>query len=160
MLKAIEVRAPKLRNQAVMRMWFDTWNEDNRRAREAYDDRMAHLEAQVIVAPDPYPRMCSRKRHVLSGPEDVRDGRCRGCRNARDRERRRGVPGRRGGPRKLTAEQEAQIAALYLQDKMSLTSLGQQFGVSHVGIRKILLRNAVPLRTPSESALLKRKKDV
>ena len=162
MLKATEARAPQMRNLAVMQMWFDAWNADNERAREAYDEVIADLEAKAAVVADgkTFPRMCGSGEHPLQSLADVfgEHDRCRRCRNRRDRERRRGVLMARGRVpawRKITDAQAAEIIQLYTVDLVDLRRIGLQFGLSHVAVRKILLRTGTTLRTPSESARLR-----
>lgn len=168
MLRAIEARAPRFRNTAVMQLWFDAWNADNERAREAYDELMAELEAKasIVAQSKSFPRMCNDGLHPLQGKDDVfgpRD-RCRRCRNMRDRDRRRGRlrgPGRVATWRKIAPDQEAEIIRLYTEELLDLKRIGQRFALSHVGVRKILIRNNTQLRTLSEAAKLRWKnKDV
>jgi transposase-like protein len=128
-----------------MRMWFDAWNEDNRRAREEYYFTRTLQE------------LCQRKLHHTGKPGLLTsDGRCVQCRkqSRRTREymRRRGIALADLEPmrmRRLTEEQAAEVVRMYAETFASARQIGKLFGVSHTTIRRTLQRAGVQMRSPS-----------
>lgn len=135
---ALQARAPRLRNRDAMRMWFDAWNEDNRRAREAYDLTMSLLEA---------PKWCRKRLHLIQ-PDAVK---CNDCRNTRERaQRRAGQPWSR-----LTAEQKDEVVRLYVEERLSIRMVAQELGFGMSAVRSALHQRRTPARSQSEAISLR-----
>lgn len=142
---AIEVRAPHLRNTAAMQFWFAAWNEDNRRAREAYYAIRAEQE------------LCRRKLHQMTREGTTPEGKCRECirsqRRLREFAKRKGISLTDVDPsqinRQLAEAEVDQVVHRYLETRQSVRQIGKLFGVSHTTVRRSLLRRDVKLRSRS-----------
>lgn len=138
-------KAPTIRNRDAMQLWFDAWNADNERAREAYDQLRDEQER---------PRQCRSGLHWLIAGNVGSTGYCLTCRNTKARTAR-GRPRRIRDKRvRLTPELEAEICRRY-QDGESIEMVRKAVGCGADLVLQVLERNAVPTRTLSEAAVLR-----
>lgn len=140
MLKAMEVRAPKIRNQVAMKFWFDAWNADNLQARQEYYRHMSLLEA---------PRMCKKKLHQIPDSHNL----CMECRNTRERTNRAQRTRSAGQPWvRLTEEEITEAVRLYVEERLSIRKVGVRMGIRDASVRSALRRRGVSARSFSAAA--------
>jgi hypothetical protein len=145
---AMDAKAPTLRNRDAIQLWFDAWNADNERARDAYDQLRDEQER---------PRQCRAGLHWLLAGNVSTNGSCLQCRNIKARAAR-GRPRRFRNKRiRLTPELAAEICRRY-QAGESIETVRRAVGCGPDLVVQALDRNDVPTRTLAEAAVLRWKR--
>lgn len=135
------------RHLPSMRLWFDAWNADQLRARQAYYERMNELEK---------PKLCRKRLHVRPPGQH---GGCRECRSARERLIRSGQA--TGTSRwRLTEEQKTKVVALYTEELMPPNEIAPLFKIGRNTIYNTLVERGAKIRNYSEAhqAMLERRR--
>lgn len=127
----------------LQQLWLDSWNADNERAREAYDEDQDKASRY---------RTCRGGLHFLEPGNVASNGACLACRVEKDRERR-GRPRRFRERRRteVTAEEQRQMVALYTLGE-SLQAVSVHVRRTPVIVRRMLVQNGVPIRDLSLAA--------
>lgn len=166
------VLTPKLttvQRQGIQKLWFAGWNSANRRAREAYEERLAELDRrekgtrswharQKARESGVLPEMCRKDRHKLAdvGVSWEKRGywKCKGCINDRNTDKRR-AKGVMPRPWRFSPEQCAALRQQY-DAGARLADLALQENASVTGVTKAIRRAGGELRRPIDTKRLRR----